>query len=149
MERRKAFATAGAVSVTAIVVVVALGANVGLFGLTRHDDGPGQFKIVGSTHQGPEADVRTGGVDAPAPGVAPAGSSGAGSSGPGSSGAGTSGAGSSAGPGASVAPSPAVPSAGSPKPYVDDSGFDKDIGSDKEIGSDKASGSESGDHDDD
>ena len=134
MERRKAFATAGAVSVTAIVVVVALGANVGLFGLTRHDDGPGQFKIVGSTHQGPEADVRTGGVDAPAPGVAPAGSSGPGSS---------------AGPGASVAPSPAVPSAGSPKPYVDDSGFDKDIGSDEDIGSDKASGSESGDHDDD
>lgn len=149
MERRKAFATAGAVSVTAIVVVVALGANVGLFGLTRHDDGPGRFKLVGSTHQGPEADVRTGGVDAPAPGVPPAGSSVAGSSGAGSSGAGSSGAGSSGGSGESVAPSPTASSAESPDPHVDDSGFDKGIGSDKDSGSDKAGGSESGDHDDD
>ena len=132
MERRKAFATAGAVSVTAIVVVVALGANVGLFGLTRHDDGPGQFKLVGSTHETSASDVRTGGVDAPAPdapapGVPTAGSSGAGSSG----------AGSPSGSGASVAPAPVAPSAGSPKPYVDDSGPDKD------------SGPVSGDHDDD
>ena len=105
MERRKAFATAGAVSVTAIVVVVALGANVGLFGLTRHDDGPGQFKLVGSTHETSASDVRTGGVDAPAPDAPAPGVPTAGSS---------------------VAPAPAAPSVGSPNPYVDDSGPDQD-----------------------
>ena len=80
MERRKAFATAGAVSVTALALVVALGANVGLFGLTRHDDGPGRFKLVGSTQsRGPN--VRTEIVDVPVPAApAPGGGSSSGRS---------------------------------------------------------------------
>ncbi|MCJ7672931.1 MAG: hypothetical protein MUP67_12930 [Acidimicrobiia bacterium] len=64
MQRRKAFATAGAVSVTALALVVALGANVGLFGLTRHDDGPGRFKLVGNTSASPSA-VAPAGTSAP------------------------------------------------------------------------------------
>ena len=128
MDRRKAFATAGAVSVTAIVVVGALGANVGLFGLTRHDDGPGQFALVGSTDQSPTPDVSTEGVDAPAPGVPPAPSSEAGSS---------------SGSGMSLVPPPVAPSSGSPKPYVDDAAPVNDSGPDKD------SGSESGIHVDD
>ena len=80
MQRRKAFATAGAVSVTALALVVALGANVGLFGLTRHDDGPGRFKLVGSTQsRGPN--VRTEIVDVPVPAApAPGGGSSSGRS---------------------------------------------------------------------
>jgi hypothetical protein len=66
VERRKAFATAGAVSITAVAVVVALGANMGLFGLTRHDDGPGQFKLVDNTAQSRPV-VRTEVVDVPVP----------------------------------------------------------------------------------
>jgi len=80
MQRRKAFATAGAVSVTALALVVALGANVGLFGLTRHDDGPGRFNLVSSTQsRGPN--VRTEIVDVPVPAApAPGGGSSSGRS---------------------------------------------------------------------
>jgi hypothetical protein len=66
MDRRKAFATAGAVSVTALALVVALGANMGLFGLTRHDDGPGNFKLIDNTQQA-KPSVRTEIVDVPVP----------------------------------------------------------------------------------
>jgi hypothetical protein len=99
MERRKAFATAGAVTMTALAAVVALGANVGIFGLTGADDGPGQFKLVGSTRQSSAPRVRTEVVDVPVPvalpGGPPTGSSSAGSSSAGSSSAGSSSAGSS------------------------------------------------------
>lgn len=71
MERRKAFATAGAVSVTALALVVALGANMGLFGLTRSNDGPGNFKLVDNTQQA-KPTVRTEVVDVPVPAPAPA-----------------------------------------------------------------------------
>jgi hypothetical protein len=71
MERRKAFATAGAVSVTALVAVVALGANVGLFGLTGPTDGPGQFKLVGSTQQSSTPQVGTDVVGGPVPVAVP------------------------------------------------------------------------------
>lgn len=46
MERKKAFAAAGAVSATALMGVMAVGANIGLFGLTSRTDGPGEFQIV-------------------------------------------------------------------------------------------------------
>ncbi len=71
MDRRKAFATAGAVSVTALALVVALGANMGLFGLTRHDDGPGNFKLIDNTQQA-KPSVRTEIVDVPVPAPDPA-----------------------------------------------------------------------------
>jgi hypothetical protein len=48
MERRKAVATAGAVTAMGIAAVIALGANLGLFGLTGHESGPGHFKLVDS-----------------------------------------------------------------------------------------------------
>lgn len=75
MERHKAFATAGAVSVTALAAVVALGANVGLFGLTGPNDGPGRFKLVDSAQQSPAPVVRTEIVDVPVPISPPAGAS--------------------------------------------------------------------------
>jgi len=58
--------------VTALALVMALGANMGLFGLTRHDDGPGQFKLVDNTQQSPSPSVRTEIVDAPVPAPASA-----------------------------------------------------------------------------
>ena len=86
MERRKAFATAGAVTMTALAAVVALGANVGIFGLTGTDDGPGQFKLVGSSRQGSAPGVRTEVVDVPVPVALPAGPPAGSSSGGSSSG---------------------------------------------------------------
>ncbi len=80
MERRKAFATAGAVSVTALAAVMALGANMGLFGLTRSDAGPGQFKLVDKTEQTKPA-VHTEIVDVPVPAADPAPAPAAGGSG--------------------------------------------------------------------
>jgi len=117
MERRKAFATAGAVTMTALAAVVALGANVGIFGLTGTDDGPGQFKLVGSSRQGSAPGVRTEVVDVPVPVALPAGppagsSSGGSSSGGSSSGGSSSGGSSSGGPNSaatSVAPQSAAP----------------------------------------
>lgn len=46
MKRSKAFATAGVVSASLLLTSVAFGANVGLFGLTSHADGPGDLKVV-------------------------------------------------------------------------------------------------------
>jgi hypothetical protein len=46
MQRRKAIATAGAVTLTAIGGVLALGANLGLFGLTQDDSKVGDFPSI-------------------------------------------------------------------------------------------------------
>ena len=114
MERRKAFATAGAVTMTALAAVVALGANVGIFGLTGTDDGPGQFKLVGSSRQGTAPGVRTEVVDVPVPVALPggpqAGSSSGGSSSGGSSSGGSSSGGSSSGGSSSGGPNSAATS---------------------------------------
>ena len=107
MERRKAFATAGAVTMTALAAVVALGANVGIFGLTGTDDGPGQFKLVGSSRQGSAPGVRTEVVDVPVPVALPAGPPAGSSSGGSSSGGSSSGGSNSAA--TSVAPQSAAP----------------------------------------
>jgi len=113
MERRKAFATAGAVTMTALAAVVALGANVGIFGLTGTDDGPGQFKLVGSSRQGSAPGVRTEVVDVPVPVALPAGPP-AGSSSAGSSSAGSSSGGSSSGGSSSGGSSSGGSSSGGP-----------------------------------
>ena len=63
MERRKALATAASVSAIALTATIALGANVGLFGLTSRDSGPGTFQLVDS--KTPKPDVRTEIVDVP------------------------------------------------------------------------------------
>jgi hypothetical protein len=46
MQRRKALATAGAISATALAATIALGANLGLFGLTTASGGPGTLEPV-------------------------------------------------------------------------------------------------------
>ncbi len=63
MERRKALATAASISAVALAATVALGANVGLFGLTNSDNGPGSFQLVDSKTSEPI--VRTEIVDVP------------------------------------------------------------------------------------
>lgn len=60
MARRTALAAAGALSAAAIAAAVAVGANFGLFGLTRDGAGPGRFNVVdaartSSTTSGPPA----------------------------------------------------------------------------------------------
>ena len=50
MDRRKKLATAGAVSLTATAAVVALGASVGLFGLTDNSPRVGKLSPIDSTH---------------------------------------------------------------------------------------------------
>ena len=79
MERRKALATAASVSAVALAATIALGANVGLFGLTTHDNGPGSFKLVDSKTTKPI--VRTEIVDVPITTPGPAGSTGGSSDG--------------------------------------------------------------------
>ena len=65
MERRKALATAASVSAVALAATIALGANVGLFGLTTHDNGPGSFKLIDAKSSQPV--VRTEVIDIPVP----------------------------------------------------------------------------------
>ena len=60
MQRRKALATAGGITVTALAATIALGANLGLFGLTNDQSGPGDFAPVSSA-------TRTEVVDVPVP----------------------------------------------------------------------------------
>ena len=72
MQRKKALATAASVSAVALAATIALGANVGLFGLTNGDHGPGTFKLVDATTSKPA--VRTEIVDVPV--SAPSGSDG-------------------------------------------------------------------------
>ena len=50
MDRRKKLATAGAVSLTATAAVVALGASVGLFGLTDNSSRVGKLSPIDATH---------------------------------------------------------------------------------------------------
>lgn len=63
MERKKALATAASVSAVALAATIALGANVGLFGLTTQENGPGSFQLVDSKTTKPV--VRTEIVDVP------------------------------------------------------------------------------------
>jgi hypothetical protein len=49
MERRKAIASAGAATAVAVTAVIAVGANVGIFGLTRQDSKVGRFPLVDTT----------------------------------------------------------------------------------------------------
>ena len=63
MERRKALATAASVSAVALAATIALGANVGLFGLTSDGKSPGSFELVDSKSSEPI--VRTEIVDVP------------------------------------------------------------------------------------
>jgi hypothetical protein len=49
MQRRKALATAGAITLTAATATLALGANLGLFGLGTPDTGVGNFVPVDAT----------------------------------------------------------------------------------------------------
>jgi len=46
MERRTALATAGAITATVMTAAIALGANMGLFGLASADEGPGHLRLV-------------------------------------------------------------------------------------------------------
>ena len=68
----------------ALAAVVALGANVGLFGLTGNNDGPGQFKLVDNARQ-VSPSVHTEVVDVPGPAAStPTGASSSKSAAPGS-----------------------------------------------------------------
>jgi hypothetical protein len=71
MQKRKALAAAGAVTMTALAATVALGTNMGLFGLTNDPVGPGSFGPVGEAKATPTAPVvateRTEVVDVPVP----------------------------------------------------------------------------------
>lgn len=49
MDRRKAIATAGAATAVAVTAVIAVGANVGIFGLTQQDTKVGRFPLVDAT----------------------------------------------------------------------------------------------------
>lgn len=53
MQRRKAIATAGAVTATATAAVIALGANFGIFGLAQQDSNVGKFPAVEATNTAP------------------------------------------------------------------------------------------------
>jgi hypothetical protein len=53
MQRRKAIASAGAVTAIATAAVIALGANFGIFGLTQEDSNVGKFPAVGATSSSP------------------------------------------------------------------------------------------------
>jgi hypothetical protein len=53
MQRRKAIATAGAITATAAAAVVAFGANFGIFGLTQQDSNVGKFPAVEATSTTP------------------------------------------------------------------------------------------------
>jgi len=64
MERRRAFAYAGATTIAALAAVIAIGANLGLFGLTRQASGAGRLTPVATTPVQPASAV-TVYVDAP------------------------------------------------------------------------------------
>jgi hypothetical protein len=55
MQRRKAIATAGAVTAAATAAVIAFGANFGIFGLTQNDSNVGKFPAVEATSTAPAA----------------------------------------------------------------------------------------------
>ena len=53
MQRRKAIATAGAVTATAAAAVIAFGANFGIFGLSQDNSNVGKFPAVDATSSAP------------------------------------------------------------------------------------------------
>jgi len=120
MERRKALATAGAVTTVVVAATLALGANLGLFGLTDDGGGPGTFDPVdasvvnGSTPRTEVIDVP---MTVPVPGDG--GSAAAGAPGP--------------------APAPELP-APAPSPRVEAAGVDSHL---------EEPGHDDDDHDDD
>jgi hypothetical protein len=59
-------ATAGAVTATALAATIALGANLGLFGLASAENGPGNLSVVDKTKA-----VRTEVIDIPVPVTTP------------------------------------------------------------------------------
>ena len=64
MERRTALATAGAITATVMTAAIALGANMGLFGLASAEEGPGNLRLVDT----PEAQLsHTEVIDVPVP----------------------------------------------------------------------------------
>jgi len=77
MHRRDAFASAGAITAVAATVVIAFGANVGLFGLAGNNGGPGGFPLVGKAQANatPPPIVGAQNVDQPVATRAPAPSS--------------------------------------------------------------------------
>lgn len=93
MQRRKALATAGAISATALAATIALGANLGLFGLATASGGPGTVEPVSPKVPTTRTEV----IDVPVPVAV-------------GSGGGASGA-----PGASSAPAPAPAAAPAPQ----------------------------------
>jgi len=46
MQRRSVLAATGALGAVAIAALIAVAANVGLFGLTRDEGGPGHLRLV-------------------------------------------------------------------------------------------------------
>ena len=76
MQRRKALAAAGAITATATAAVIALGANLGLFGLTGDQSGPGSFKLVDqATPVTQVVDIPVPVTSAPGTGSSPSGKS--------------------------------------------------------------------------
>lgn len=67
MERRKALATAAAITATALAATIALGTNAGLFGLANDPGGPGTFEPVGEPSPPVVATERTEVIDVPVP----------------------------------------------------------------------------------
>lgn len=59
MQRRKAIATAGAVTAAATAAVIAFGANFGIFGLAQQDSHVGKFPAVEATSTAPAANSPT------------------------------------------------------------------------------------------
>lgn len=55
MQRRKAIATAGAITATATAAVIALGANFGIFGLADENSNVGKFPAVDASSSAPAA----------------------------------------------------------------------------------------------
>ncbi len=55
MQRRKAIATAGAVTAATTAAVIAFGANFGIFGLAQGDSNVGKFPAVEATSTAPAA----------------------------------------------------------------------------------------------
>jgi hypothetical protein len=71
MDRRKALATTGAVSLTATAAIVALGSSMGLFGLANADSTRvGKLSPIDTTVREPATEVHTVIVDDPPPAAA-------------------------------------------------------------------------------
>jgi hypothetical protein len=105
MQRRKALATAGAISATALAATIALGANLGLFGLATASGGPGTVEPVSPKVPTTRTEV----IDVPVP-VAVG-----------------SGGGASGTPGASSAPAPAPAPAAAPAPQSVDHAGEREV----------------------